>query len=993
MELHTMTSVTLASKVRDAAHAEWPSTLRSRAGWNTHAVICRLDARADEAAMGLAFQALLAQLSSGAGDVRVPSSIGHARSALCVDALAHPSTSAIAARQRTREASRPLSHTAGQILRASVLRYSDGHRDLVLVGDRTVLGQDALLRVAQFCASTGEVPTSIQLRSPRKPATNGIDTLLNSDFSPAMEWGSEGGHPGQGVLALPIEPGVAPEYWLAAAGWVLSCFLGKPSPAIAVLQERVSNGSAVELGADGFGLASLPSDGEVAVAGVLDHARAQLQGAMRYGQALVTALDDRCDRPVDVSLGMVFPLPASCHPEGLQNAEYLPCHQAIFPITLVVGTQGGDRLACHFDTSMYSESAVQWFLGCLVHVCNQLRCTATGRLADIEQLSPEACRAVAALGRSEKHLVAGPDRIEDAFARVRAQQPDAIALSFEDEVLTYAQLDALSDRLRTALVARGVVPGSFVGICLKRSSAVVVAMLAIVKCGAVYVPMDPDYPADRLEYTARDAGLDLTLVEDAHFPEVPGMVVATVAELGRDTEDGVYPRPAKAGEATDAAYMIYTSGSTGRPKGVLIPHRNVVSLIEATRAGFDLSSRDTWTLFHSSAFDFSVWEIWGCLLTGGQLVVVPHWISRDPEQFRDLIARKSVSVLNQTPSAFYQLIDADGRERVSDSLRLVIFGGEPLDTRALLPWFDRHPETRCRLVNMFGITETTVHVTWQDVRRREALGASRSVGTAIPGWHLYVMDDQQRLLPPGVPGEIYVGGAGVALCYHGQEELTRARFMRDPFHGGTMYRSGDRGRLLANGNLEHLGRLDNQIKLRGFRIELDEIRRVLLGHDAIRAAAVLFNQPNPHDPASARIDAYVVCEGATSADIRAHAAKFLPEHMVPSTFTFVAKMPLTTNGKLDAKRLPPAEQPAPVAGPVADREAGPSSDMEELMRSIWEGVLGREISLDDNFFDLGGNSLLAVRIASAMRGQGLPPLPMRELYTHQTIRNLVAALA
>jgi hypothetical protein len=294
---------------------------------------------------------------------------------------------------------------------------------------------------------------------------------------------------------------------------------------------------------------------------------------------------------------------------------------------------------------------------------------------------------------------------------------------------------------------------------------------------------------------------------------------------------------------------------------------------------------------------------------------------------------------------------------------------------------------------MFGITETTVHVTWQNVSRREALGASRSVGQAIPGWHLYIMDEQQRLLPPGVAGEICVGGAGVALRYHGQEQLTRARFLPDPFQAGVMYRSGDRGRLRADGNLEHLGRLDSQIKLRGFRIELDEIRHVLLGHVVIRAAAIVFNQPNPNDPASDRIDAYVVAEGITSADIRAHMAKYLPEHMVPSTFTFVSTMPLTTNGKLDTRRLPPPEIPVPVVVPVADRSASPASDMEELMRSIWQGVLKREISLDDNFFDLGGNSLLAIRIASAMRGQGLPPLLMRELYMHQTIRNLVAALA
>jgi hypothetical protein len=238
-----------------------------------------------------------------------------------------------------------------------------------------------------------------------------------------------------------------------------------------------------------------------------------------------------------------------------------------------------------------------------------------------------------------------------------------------------------------------------------------------------------------------------------------------------------------------------------------------------------------------------------------------------------------------------------------------------------------------------------------------------------------------------------VGGAGVALRYHGRDDLTQSRFMPDPFQKGIMYRTGDRGCMLANGTLEHLGRLDNQIKLRGFRIELDEIRRVLLAHDAVRAAAVLFNQPNQGDPASARIDAYLVAEGATVEDMRAHVARFLPEHMLPSTFTFVSTMPLTTNGKLDSKRLPPPDLSVPVAPSAIDSAVQPLSAMEEMMRSIWQDVLGREIGADENFFDLGGNSLLAVRIAAAMRKQGLPPLPMRDLYTHQTIRKLVAALA
>lgn len=982
-----MESASIFSKLKDAACADTVGAMRKRAGWNSHAFACRLDAAVDEGNVAAALGVLDERFSCAGW----PRSVAQ----LHVTPVGSPSTSEVALRQRMREMSRPLSRGTGQVLRATLLRYGDGHRDFILVGDRDVLDQDALQRIVQYCFSRGDAPPPIEQRQALGPTADEIHAFVSSDVSPALEWDGRGARQaGQGTLEVVTGMQVAPEHWLAALGLVLSCFHGKPAPAVAILQEAPSQGSGIELGVTGFRLANPMSAGSTSVSCALDHARAQLSGAMRYTESLLGTLIGKHQLALDVSVGMIFPLDVSPDVEGILDIEYLPCSSAIFPVTLIAGRQGSGHLTCHFDEALYSTPSMQWLLRCLVHVCSQLKEEGAARLVDVELLPQTARGEVVALGRSEpRHVPGDDDRIETTFARVSAQQPDAIAISYGDDVLTYAELDHRSSLLAGALAARGVKPGFFVGICLNRSAAVVIAMLAIVKCGAIYVPMDPAYPHDRLQYTAGDAGLTLTITEDGTFPDVPGMVVTTVPELEREADPARVWRAAGAA-AGDAAYMIYTSGSTGRPKGVLVPHRNVIALIDATREGLELSPRDTWTLFHSSAFDFSVWEIWGCLLTGGQLVVVPHWVSRDPELFRELIARKSVSVLNQTPSAFYQLIEVDQRVPVSDSLRLVIFGGEPLDARALLPWFDSHAESRCRLVNMFGITETTVHVTWQDVRRREALAGSRSVGTPIPGWHLYVMDDQQRLLPPCAPGEVYVGGAGVALRYHEREDLTQARFMPDPFQEGIMYRTGDRGCMLANGVLEHLGRLDNQIKLRGFRIELDEIRRVLLGHDAVGAAAVLFNQPNQADPASGRIDAYVVADDASEAGIRAHLARLLPEHMVPSTLTFVRTMPLTTNGKLDTKRLPPPKSPAPVAvASVTDNAAQPLSALEQVMCTIWQGVLGREIGADENFFDLGGNSLLAVRISSAMRKQGLPALSMRYLYTHQTIRKLVAALA
>ena len=396
-----------------------------------------------------------------------------------------------------------------------------------------------------------------------------------------------------------------------------------------------------------------------------------------------------------------------------------------------------------------------------------------------------------------------PACIHRRVAERALAQPDALALTDDRQRLSYAELDARAKRMAQGLRSLGVRDGDRVGTCLERSAELVVALLAVLKAGAVYVPMDPAYPADRLRYTVEDAGLEVVIGTPDSFPAADGVRVVSPVELassdpGEAVSSAVGP--------CDPAYVIYTSGSTGRPKGVVVPHANVIALMDATRSEYQLGPSDVWTLFHSSAFDFSVWEIWGCLLTGGHLVVVPHWVSRSPDDFRALLAAERVTVLSQTPLAFGQLVEVDRLASAADlSVRLVVFGGEPLDPLGLLPWFDRHPESGCRVVNMFGITETTVHVTEETITRRHALERSRAVGPALPGWHLYVMDPAQRMVPPGVAGEIYVGGAGVTPGYLNRPELTSQRFLPDPFTGGRMYRSGDKGRLRPDGKLEHLG--------------------------------------------------------------------------------------------------------------------------------------------------------------------------------------------
>jgi len=676
---------------------------------------------------------------------------------------------------------------------------------------------------------------------------------------------------------------------------------------------------------------------------------------------------------------------------GEGELQYVPCLAPPFPLTLsVFRDSGGWRLRCNHLSSHFSAEIAAQFVRHVTHVHEQVLNRPHTRPDDVELLDDAERARTVALGRPSRVPAAAtaPASVPGRLDRIVAATPDRVALTDGASVLTYRELDERADLLAAGLRALGVVGGDRVGVCLERSAELVVALLAVLKSGATYVPLDPAYPADRLAHTARDAELGVVITRSPGFPAVADRVRVTPDELA-DAQVLDEQASRLAPSPDDAAYVIYTSGSTGRPKGVVVPHRNVIALVDATRDEYGLGEADVWTWFHSSAFDFSVWEIWGCLLTGGRLVVVPYSVSREPDRFRDLLVAERVTVLSQTPSAFAQLLDVDHAEAV---VRLVVLGGEPVDARMLLPWFDRHPERLCRVVNMFGITETTVHVTEQTLTRKLALAATRSVGRALPGWHLYVLDPAGRLLPPGVAGEICVGGAGVALGYLGQEELTARRFVPDPFTGGVLYRSGDLGRLRPDGRLEHLGRIDSQVKIRGFRIELDEIRSVLLEDPAVRTAAVVVRRDDPADAATARIDAYVVLSsGGDPGAVRERASGILPEHMLPAAVTALDTLPLAPNGKLDAARLPAPAARMP-REPGAAGAAGAADDLTASLTEIWSEVLGVPAGPDDDFFELGGNSLFAVRIGAALRARGLPSLRLRELYRHPTVRGTAAGL-
>src|SRR6185312_272393 len=447
------------------------------------------------------------------------------------------------------------------------------------------------------------------------------------------------------------------------------------------------------------------------------------------------------------------------------------------------------------------------------------------------------------------------------------------------------------------------------------------------------------------------------------------------------------------------AYVIYTSGSTGQPKGVMVEHMNVARLFTATAAWFHFSDKDVWSLFHSYAFDFSVWEIWGALLYGGRLVVVSRETARSPQAFYKLVCQERVTILNQTPSAFRQLISAQGERGKAPRLRHVIFGGEALDVASLKPWYEQNNGGPARLINMYGITETTVHVTYRPLEQvdTERRSGNSPIGCRIPDLRVYILDSNREPVPVGVVGEMYVGGAGVARGYLNRPELTAEKFIKNPFTddpNGRMYRTGDLGRWLADGNIEFVGRNDNQVKIRGFRIELGEIEARLAEHPEVREAVVLAREDTVGEK---RLVAYYTASGIGETEaasvgaeqLRAHLSAVLPDYMVPAAYVRMERLPLTPNGKLDRKALPAPEQEAYA---VRGYEA-PVGEIETKLAAVWAEVLKLEkVGRHDNFFDLGGHSLLAVRVVSRLQQVLSVEVAIRDLFAHTELADLARHL-
>jgi amino acid adenylation domain-containing protein/thioester reductase-like protein len=564
------------------------------------------------------------------------------------------------------------------------------------------------------------------------------------------------------------------------------------------------------------------------------------------------------------------------------------------------------------------------------------------------------------------------------------QFPDRLAVSCDEVSLTYRELNERANRLARTLRDRGVKPDTLVGILMDRSVDMIVATLGVLKSGGAYLPILPEYPKDRILFMLENSGAPILLTTERFHEVVAEYAGLRLDPLGAEFQDGDAANLPHVNTPADLIYTIYTSGSTGRPKGVMLEHRNIVRLFINSRLEYDLSERDVWSLFHSFSFDFSVWEIFGALLYGGRIVIVPKRVTLDPALFVDLVRREQVTVLSQTPGAFYNFIDAElKRPDKGCAIRYVTFGGEALKPGLLKAWYERYPETK--LINMYGITETTVHVTWKEIGAYEIEHNISNIGVPIPTLTTYIMDRHMRLLPIGVPGEICVGGDGLARGYLGLPEKTAERFVENPYvPGERLYRSGDLARMLPNGEMEYLGRIDFQVKVRGFRIELGEIENRLMAHAAVEKAVVLAVDEKGGG-GKVLVGYYVAKKEIPISELRTHLHEALPEYMVPSYFVRMSAFPLTVNGKVDRRALPEPQPAADEARAVVEA----SSDAEKTMLPIWRRVLGVEtLSVTDDFFSLGGHSLKAVSLVSALQKHF--DVTVNDVFEHRTLRDLAA---
>ncbi|HEX3048125.1 MAG TPA: amino acid adenylation domain-containing protein [Bacillota bacterium] len=665
-----------------------------------------------------------------------------------------------------------------------------------------------------------------------------------------------------------------------------------------------------------------------------------------------------------------------------------------------------------YNANFYHRELIAGLAGHLTHILGAVVCNPNGKLGAIEMLAPAEKRYLLEEVNGERAEYPRQKTIHRLFFEQAVRNPDRPAITFQERTISYRELNEKSNQLARRLQEIGVKPGEIIGIMLERSPEMIIGLLGVLKAGAAYLPLDPDYPEERIRYMMEDSGAGVLLVNGT--VTVPGKVPTNsgtgasenLIQIVNLIDEELYRGPDSnledINQPSDLAYVIYTSGTTGRPKGAMIEHRNLVRLMFNDKFQFDFTENDVWTMFHSFCFDFSVWEIYGALLYGGRLVIVPKPVAQDPGEYLRLLKKHAVTVLNQTPTAFAGLI----REELQCpdhtlALRYVIFGGEALKPLMLKEWRPKYPAVK--LINMYGITETTVHVTYKEITDREIESNISNIGNPIPTLTAYIMDPKLRLLPVGAIGELCVGGDGVGRGYLNRPELTGEKFVVGAFRESPpeegpppaegqplrrIYRSGDLAKRLPNGEMEYFGRMDHQVKIRGHRIELGEIESALLRYDPIQEVALIAGEDADHQQ---YICAYYVSKTSlTVPELRGYLGELLPVYMIPAYFIRLEKIPMTVNHKLDRRALP-----RPDSGiSTGEIYEAPQNEVESKLVEIWRDALSIEaIGVNNSFFDLGGDSIKAIGLISKVNREFGAKILLADLYQNQTVREIAACLA
>ena len=663
---------------------------------------------------------------------------------------------------------------------------------------------------------------------------------------------------------------------------------------------------------------------------------------------------------------------------NLNNIKVEPAQQenriAKFDLTFTVMEENDDYIiALEYCSDLYKESSAERMLHAYISVLDQISENKEIKIKDLELISEKEKEQIITTFNNENSAYPEKKTVVELFEKQAKLRPNETAVVYEGKSLSYQKLNERANQLAHILREKGVKRDTYVGIVSERSLEMIIGIYGVLKAGGAYVPMDPEYPSERIHYMIEDCKPKVVLTYKALIHSE-----REVIDLGdpKVYESAPVDNPKRVNKPEDLLYVIYTSGTTGKPKGVQIEHRNVVRLLFHEHFQFDFSEEDTWMMFHSYCFDFSVWEMYGPTLRGGKLIVLPKEKAKDPRAVLKTMEENHVTVLNQVPSSFYNLMYEKGPGW--NAVRYLIFGGEALQTRKLKRWAKEHKQIK--IINMYGITETTVHTTYREIGTKEIEKGISDIGSAIPTLQIYIQDGNQ-LCGIGVPGELCIAGAGLARGYLNQEALTKEKFIDNPYGKGRLYRTGDLARWHEDGNIEYMGRIDEQVKIRGFRIELGEVESVLRKQQGVINAAVIVRVDRNGDKA---LYGYMVAEEEVEINaVREGMSRELPEYMVPGYLMKIEKIPVTKNGKLDKKSLPEIEVR------TGNLHVEPRNERETILCEIYKEILGVEkVSVKDSFFELGGHSLRATRLVNQIEAKTGVRVGLKEVFGNTTVEQL-----